>query len=729
MNLVTRERILVHLSLYSRYENDFEVPDAISQEGIAEAVYAPRAHVSAVLKEMREAGVVYSKLAHVSRGLRRKNVYFLTEKGKESAKPLIAKIKAEMPEAVDDLQTLMQRIAGKSERVLEKRTIELFGRDLEIKKVNEFLATGNGRILVIYGLPGIGKTHLLLYIAQLHALPYIDFPQPVSSLSEFYTTLANGLAKKGRFRLKKNLQRNGYSPEVRALAIEEMNGLTVCMDNIQNLWTMQEELRNFLAENVKLIVATRERPSFYTERDVASGQMVEIQLPALDESASVLLLAKEGVNEREQRSEIYAKAGGHPLMMLLLAKGGTVANWKYLFDEVFSKLSASEKHVLQVLALAGEVPLLWEQLGIAEVMGLERKGLVYWVENSCYVHPLLRDFVVGAMGAQERQALGKEIWELVGKLSEAPALKVGMRVLVETENYEVLAAFLAEHFSEIIGMFETGFLETVVEKLRKLERGEIECMRAELAVRKGEWMHAIEILSGIKEKLPKFWEMEKSYILARAYNLGMDFARAIEVADKGYRRFQHPKFLLVKGRAYAGMGELDKAMEVFLDALAAGAEQGIALAELGNLLMDKGDYEQAVGYFERAIEATPDGGIKNKIRINLAISEVNLGKREKAAALLHNVLKETEDTGELINYGFAAVNLAHVLLEEKPEEAETLASKALKIAEKLDLELLEAPALINLGKAEIALGREEEGKRKVAMGEEKYALLRANSKK
>ncbi|MEM4293794.1 MAG: hypothetical protein QXJ27_06485, partial [Thermoplasmata archaeon] len=623
MNLVTRDRILVHLFLYSRYENDFEVPYAVAQEGIAEAVYAPRAHVSAVLKEMRAAGLIYSKLAHVSRGFRRKNVYFLTDNGKERAKPLVEQIRIEMPGECEDIESLMQKIAGKTTEAGERRGIELFGREEEKRKVREFLESKDGKFFVIYGLPGIGKTHFLLHLAELHSLPYLDFPHRVNSPAEFYIALANGLARKGRFRLKKYLQRNGYAPEARWLAVEEMKGFRMCIDNIQNLTEVQEEFRNFFGVNVKVIAGAREKPGFYTERDVVSGDVLEIQLQPLARDAGDLLLAREGIAEPGLRSEIYEKAGGHPLMMLMLARGGTVANWRYLFDEVFSRLSDGERHALKILALGGEVPGLWKELGIGEVMGLERKGLVYWIEDSCYVHPMLREFVIEAMGVQEKQAVGLELWKLLGRHRGYTALKAGMRVLLETGNSEELARYLEENFNEVAGSVETAFLETLFEKLRTLEKGEIGCMRAEIALRKGEWEKAIAILSGLPEKLQRFWEMERTYILARAHNMGTDHAGAVKIAEKGYRRFRHPKFLLVKGRALAAMGEFERAMDVLLDALAAGAEQGITLAELGNLLMDKGNHEGAINYFERAIEFTADGALRNKMRINLAISEFN----------------------------------------------------------------------------------------------------------
>jgi hypothetical protein len=53
-------------------------------------------------------------------------------------------------------------------------------------------------------------------------------------------------------------------------------------------------------------------------------------------------------------------------------------------------------------------------------------------------------------------------------------------------------------------------------------------------------------------------------------------------------------------------------------------------------------------------------------------------------------------------------------------DAERLAQDALHVGQKLNLGLLIAPSLINLGKAQKGLGKIEEGERNIALGEERY---------
>ncbi|MGC9060836.1 MAG: hypothetical protein ACP5JR_06375, partial [Thermoplasmata archaeon] len=207
MKLVTKERILVHLHEYQRFENDFEVPYALSQEGIAEAVVAPRAHVSAVLKQMQNEGIVKAKLVHVSRGFRRKNAYFLTDTGKGVAKNLIESIKRDDPLLLE----MPEKLFGKEKEVKEERkSVQIYGREKEISIMCQFLGNHDTNILVIYGMPGIGKTHLLNWFSTVYGCAYIEIPMPLNSLAEFYNILATALAKKGRFRLKRYLQRNSY---------------------------------------------------------------------------------------------------------------------------------------------------------------------------------------------------------------------------------------------------------------------------------------------------------------------------------------------------------------------------------------------------------------------------------------------------------------------------------------------------------------------------------------
>ena len=87
-SLTVAERILLHLSRFMDYENEYDVPLDISQDGISLALRISRAHAAVELKKLKEAGEVTEKLAHVNGGKARRKSYFLTPMGFERSKKL-----------------------------------------------------------------------------------------------------------------------------------------------------------------------------------------------------------------------------------------------------------------------------------------------------------------------------------------------------------------------------------------------------------------------------------------------------------------------------------------------------------------------------------------------------------------------------------------------------------------------------------------------------------------
>ncbi|MEM0449398.1 MAG: hypothetical protein QW520_06210 [Methanomassiliicoccales archaeon] len=83
--LTVSERILLYVSQYQRFKDNFDVPFDLSQDGIAQALIISRAHAAVELKKLREAGYIEERLAHIKRGKNKRKVYFLTEKGEERA--------------------------------------------------------------------------------------------------------------------------------------------------------------------------------------------------------------------------------------------------------------------------------------------------------------------------------------------------------------------------------------------------------------------------------------------------------------------------------------------------------------------------------------------------------------------------------------------------------------------------------------------------------------------
>src|SRR5512137_2362036 len=83
--LTVSERILFHLNSYLKFEDKYEVPFDITQDGISQACSISRAHAAIELKKLKATGTLEEKLSHVRRGKARRKVYFLTMTGKSRA--------------------------------------------------------------------------------------------------------------------------------------------------------------------------------------------------------------------------------------------------------------------------------------------------------------------------------------------------------------------------------------------------------------------------------------------------------------------------------------------------------------------------------------------------------------------------------------------------------------------------------------------------------------------
>ncbi len=86
--LTVGERIILHLARYSKYQEDYDVPLDVSQDGIASALRISRAHAAIELKKLKETNDVSERLAHIRKGKNRRKVYFLTMRGKEKAEQI-----------------------------------------------------------------------------------------------------------------------------------------------------------------------------------------------------------------------------------------------------------------------------------------------------------------------------------------------------------------------------------------------------------------------------------------------------------------------------------------------------------------------------------------------------------------------------------------------------------------------------------------------------------------
>ena len=220
------KRILLHIMEYSRFENQFEVPFAISQEGIAIAIGIRRDNVPRAMKDLRTAGLVTEKVARVEGVYRKRKIYFLTNQGLRTIQELKTKIlsdevllkfedghiepvkvsevniKAKLhtrlglieilnnisSEGVLDVKTMVEQLEKPAQVQGQVKTTSgdaaqkskffeyiedspqprnFVGRTKELTKIKTWLLDENYKIVVIYGIPGIGKTTLASKIMNI----------------------------------------------------------------------------------------------------------------------------------------------------------------------------------------------------------------------------------------------------------------------------------------------------------------------------------------------------------------------------------------------------------------------------------------------------------------------------------------------------------------------------------------------------------------------------------
>jgi len=186
------EAIALHLSRFSRYAEEFEVPSGVTQEGIAAGCGVSRAHAALELGKLVEKGKVVERLAHVRGARTKKKVYFLAPAAYAEAAAMREKalrgsltFAGQSGKTELDGPSALQRLTG-ALGVPEARALGFLlvggtvdeaklaslkpsaagigwqapdgfvGREAELCSLKEWLA-GNARFAVVVGMQGIGE--------------------------------------------------------------------------------------------------------------------------------------------------------------------------------------------------------------------------------------------------------------------------------------------------------------------------------------------------------------------------------------------------------------------------------------------------------------------------------------------------------------------------------------------------------------------------------------------
>jgi ATP/maltotriose-dependent transcriptional regulator MalT len=405
--LRVEDRILLHLHNYIRFADDYEVPRAMSQKGIGEAVWIAWSNVPRAMKRLREQDLVDERTARVKGEFRKKKVYLLTPQGFAKAQELREDLGrrqvtvrragedramefALVPEAVGFKVPYLELLRGIDEDgVLDveraqtrwQEQVEMVDRTDRAPKLQAFhgrqeelealstMAVEN-RIVVLHGIAGIGKTTLAVRLLEdlrkeTNAL-WVTLHH-WDTLSGVLRQLADFLAEAGRRQLRSLLDdRSEPDLEEAYYSLEEdlkdLKGVLV-LDDFHKAAEPLVDLMSMILEILKdrpsptILLVSRYLPSFYDRRYVVvQGVIGELPLEGLDKAAARAMLEGRGLTDQEF-DRIFATTQGHPLALELVMSRDAAAGrpfkdvMAFIREEVFEGLSEEERRTLSAVSV------------------------------------------------------------------------------------------------------------------------------------------------------------------------------------------------------------------------------------------------------------------------------------------------------------------------------------------------------------------------------------------
>ena len=399
-HLTVDRKILLHLFEVKHSEMDFEVPQSVVQDGIAEAVSIRRDNIPRTMKKLKEEDLVYDVLKRIKGLPRKRKAYFLTDKGLDFAKQVKDEIgyhKVFLQLSDGSLKEIyMKDVAGylsvsislidlhqlvNNDNLLTEKQIRsflsdesetpnrigsegfvsflqdvpmpkrFFGRDEELSMIHHWLEEEGGSILSITGIAGIGKTTLAAKAIKesegnMHVMWYRFHRW--DSLRNVLFSIARFLDQMGRSGLKTYLDSNTRldSREYYSIIESSLKDTPIFMvfddfqraaDEIVDFFSNLKEIVPQM-EELKIIVVGRQVFPFYDRSDVmVKGIVKELNLTGLDRESCRGLLKIRDVDE-DLFDKVYEITKGHPLFLQLILSAEDLEDQKDIKRYIYEEI-------------------------------------------------------------------------------------------------------------------------------------------------------------------------------------------------------------------------------------------------------------------------------------------------------------------------------------------------------------------------------------------------------
>ena len=774
--LTVRDRIIVHLSVYNRFADDFECPEEMCQSGISEAINKSRAHVTLELNRMKSDGLVSERVAHVNGAKSRRKTYSLTQSGSALNADITGYLESMNIEIIDSEGSRIFSGTGAAEylranfkmlhvtavdRIIASRGIlnvkaqppstcgqtasgehlpprpAAFVARKELAELKNLLEPNGIEIIVLLGMPGIGKTALLSELAWQMPEDSVYFRRLYS-----YDTLNSVLVSMGDYmhRYSKPSLHN-YLANSEALDLPEaathlaeflrQRKLVLIYDEYDQASVALKDFFTMLVDIMKgtgskLVLASSTKPKLYGQKNIVLEKRIcEITLAPLDAESSALMFRNEAVGSRDDRN--VRLAGGHPLTLKLLASGMPVSN---LAEFIESEILGGNPDLAKLSRFASVLrkPFIPDDL---ELLGLGSASDIR--ENPAFEkHPNGGFLLHPAISIPLKEAVSKRMMKEMHRtaaqfyLDADEDLHEAIYHLAEAGELERAKDVATSRWDELS---DSGDREGLAGSLESLAGKSMDWKMMELAAnaydQAGKWARAAELAEKIEKGAPETPEAFRaiiltSKILAKTGKTG-DAITALDSIIKSGKQLDSD----IAGQAHYAKACALRRLDRLGPALKE-CEKALAISHNGGnrLLQSRSQMECAMilnskGQHQTALEKLAEVGnafeqlnrLQDRIRlgINRGLVLKSLGRNEEATSELEMAVKLAEDAGlsRLRAHGLA--NLTELLnIKKDYRRSAELAKQATDIFSVLGEPVMIAASKFNLGTALAGLGRKKE---------------------
>lgn len=737
------DRILLLLSEMDRYRDEPEVPLTVSQEGIAQRLDTQVHNASRALSILQAEGLVADRLAHVRGAPKRRRAYFLTEKGRQAALALrsdlekrlvvldIAGTVQELPmdEALRKLSAAgmalsfseLTEAARKSDIVRSEslrrepsvrggtpqyvevsqgrpKAEQFFGREKELRSISEALDGGGSSVVLLWGIPGIGKSTLASRLfdswSGKRSMMWYTFRE-WDTETVFLSALVDFFRKLGRHATADAVLRGRTMAELYGSLLADLSGAhaTLFLDDVQKpkgqigslLSVLVDAVRNSSTSNMLMI--SRSIPSFFSK---TSPGNLAVELGALDRDAA-WQMAKSG--KAQDTIRIVSESHGHPLLLSLMIRGGVSESRgdviSFIDREISSSLSPEERSVVELLSVFRH-PVPIEALpgdSYRAVSSLRERALISDQEEGIWTHDVIRDFFYSHISADVRASLHRLAARYCETRQPVEWKLETLHHYTEAGDHASAAKIALAHGSELVKEFPEEVLSLVskldLSKLSHQERAGVLFLKgqgSERLKRLEEAIHDYEtcaaLLTSESDAALKASVLEAlGRLQTETERWTESFAaheKALQLYEKEGDRQSLTREYLNIGSAYRRRGDFAKAREAYNNALTIctkdedRAAQAACLNNLAMLDWDEGKFRDAEMRLKESVRlahAVRDHLGEAKGLENLA----SLFRVQSRLSELTNLLWESSEAfrraGELVEYkrlqAACAESLAH----------------------------------------------------------------------